>query len=136
MTALRTPGHTDESTAYQLGNLVVFTGDTLFMDGVGRPDLHADPEQARRRAASLFASLNLLRTLPPGSLVLPAHASEPIQFDGRPITARLSDVETWLADWLVSEAAFVDRVTSKLPPTPPNFSRIVELNELGELPSG
>jgi glyoxylase-like metal-dependent hydrolase (beta-lactamase superfamily II) len=133
--ALRTPGHTDESTAYHLGDLAIFTGDTLFTDGVGRPDLHADPEQAKRRASSLFASLNRLRALPPAALVLPAHASEPIAFDGRPITARLANVETWLADWLVSEDAFVDRVTSRLPPTPPNFARIVELNQLGTVPS-
>jgi hypothetical protein len=30
----------------------------------------------------------------------------------------------------------VERVTSKLPPTPPNFAHIVELNEAGQLPSG
>ena len=107
LTALRTPGHTDESTAYQLGNLVVFTGDTLFVNGVGRPDLHADPEQAKRRAASLFASLNLLRALPPAMFVLPAHASEPIPFDGRPITARLSDVE--LARGLVGHQEWLRR---------------------------
>jgi hypothetical protein len=36
---------------------------------------------------------------------------------------------------LVSESAFVERVTSKVPPTPPNFVRIVELNEAGEFPT-
>ena len=67
-------------------------------------------------------------------LVLPAHASEPIAFDGRPIAASLAQVDGWLAEWLTSEPAFVARVTSKLPPTPPNFVRIVELNESGEVP--
>ena len=47
----------------------------------------------------------------------------------------MGDVETWLSRWLAPEAAFVDRVTSKLPPTPPNFVRIVELNEAGEFPT-
>ena len=45
------------------------------------------------------------------------------------------DVETWLSEWLASEAAFVERVTSNLPPTPPNFARIVDLNEAGEFPT-
>jgi hypothetical protein len=35
---------------------------------------------------------------------------------------------------VASEQAFVDRVTSNLPATPPNFPRIVELNEAGEFP--
>jgi len=47
----------------------------------------------------------------------------------------LGDVERWLSGWLASEAAFVERVTSNLPPTPPNFGRIVELNEAGEFPT-
>src|SRR5439155_3813105 len=39
LTALHTPGHTMESTCYLLNNQVLFTGDTLFPTGVGRPDL-------------------------------------------------------------------------------------------------
>ncbi len=126
LTAIHTPGHTNESTSYVLNETAVFTGDTLFTNGVGRPDLHADPEAARQRARALFASLTRLRALHPQTVVLPAHASEPIAFDGRAVAAQMGDVETWLSEWLASEAAFVERVTSKLPPTPPNFARIVE----------
>ena len=136
ITATLTPGHTSESTSYVLNDGAAFTGDTLFVNGVGRPDLHANPEAARQRARALFASLTRLRHLGPDVTVLPAHASEPIAFDGRPVAARMRDVETWLSTWLVSESAFVERVTSKLPPTPPNFARIVDLNEAGEFPAG
>jgi glyoxylase-like metal-dependent hydrolase (beta-lactamase superfamily II) len=135
LTAISTPGHTGESTSYVLNETAVFTGDTLFTNGVGRPDLHADPEAARQRARALFASLTRLRALHPHTVVLPAHASEPIAFDGRAVAAQMGNVETWLFGWLTSEAAFVERVTSKLPPTPPNFARIVELNEAGEFPT-
>jgi len=136
LTAMSTPGHTSESTSYVLNEAAVFTGDTLFTDGVGRPDLHADPDAARQRARALFASLIRLRGLRPLTTVLPAHASEPIAFDGRAVQAQMGDVEMWLAEWLASEDAFVERVTSKLPPTPPNFARIVDLNEAGEFPAG
>lgn len=88
LTALATPGHTDESIAIRLDDLVVFTGDTLFTNGIGRPDLHADAARARTRAAALFASLERLRTLPSGTLILPAHASNPVPFDGRPVAAQ------------------------------------------------
>jgi glyoxylase-like metal-dependent hydrolase (beta-lactamase superfamily II)/rhodanese-related sulfurtransferase len=134
--ALATPGHTQESMSYVLNDVAVFTGDTLFTNGVGRPDLHADPDAARHRARALFASLARLRQLPSDLLILPAHTSEPIAFDGRAVVARLDDVATWLSGWMVSESAFVERLTSNLPPTPPNFVRIVELNEAGEFPTG
>jgi glyoxylase-like metal-dependent hydrolase (beta-lactamase superfamily II) len=136
LSAIHTPGHTDESASYVLNEAAVFTGDTLFTNGVGRPDLHADPEAARQRARALFASLTRLRAFSPKTVVLPAHASDPIPFDGRAVAAPLGDVESWLSGWLASEAAFVERVTSNLPPAPPNFARIVELNEAGEFPTG
>ncbi len=136
LTAMRTPGHTDESTAYLLDGGALFSADTLFITGVGRPDLHAGPDGARTRARMLFHSLNRLRALPPHVLVLPAHTGEPVPFDGLAVQARIGDVEQWLSQWLQSEESFVERVTSRLPATPPNFSTIVGLNEAGENPDG
>ena len=132
--AHRTPGHTEESTSYVLNEEAVFTGDTLFTKGVGRPDLHADGEKAQQRARVLFTSLTTLRTLGPDVVILPAHASEPVAFDGNPISARMRDVSAWLSEWLSSEDTFIERVISRLPETPPNFARIVELNESGQVP--
>ena len=132
--AHRTPGHTEESTSYVLNEEAVFTGDTLFTKGVGRPDLHADGQGAHQRARMLFASLTMLRTLGPDVVILPAHASEPVAFDGNPISARMRDVSAWLSEWLSSEGAFIKRVISRLPETPPHFARIVELNEAGQVP--
>jgi glyoxylase-like metal-dependent hydrolase (beta-lactamase superfamily II)/rhodanese-related sulfurtransferase len=133
--AHRTPGHTLESTSFALNDTAVFTGDTLLTNGVGRPDLHADTEGTRAHARELFRSLNWLRSLPPSLLVLPAHASAPIAFDRHPVAASMHDVDVWLSDWLVSEDSFIGRVVSRLPPTPPHFTRITELNELGILPA-
>ena len=92
------------------------------------------PTPRANEPRALFRSLLRLRELASTMLVLPAHASEPIAFDGQPIAASLGDVASWLSAWLTSESGFVERVTSKLPPTPDNFVRIVQLNESGDAP--
>jgi glyoxylase-like metal-dependent hydrolase (beta-lactamase superfamily II) len=132
LTAMHTPGHTPESLTLRLDGAAVFTGDTLFTSSIGRPDLKADAAGARERARLLFHSLQGLATLPPATVILPGHTGEPVAFDGVPIAARLADVLGWLRGWLGSEDAFVDRVVAHLPDAPPNYARIVALNEAGE----
>ncbi|HZC19840.1 MAG TPA: MBL fold metallo-hydrolase, partial [Rubrobacteraceae bacterium] len=134
--AIRTPGHTPESTSYLLDERALFTGDTLFVEGVGRPDLEASPEGKRRRAQALYRSLRHLRDLPPGTLVLPGHTSEPVPFDGEPISGTLVRVRGGVEALGVSEDAFVNRILEQLPPAPSNYERIVEFNEAGGLPEG
>ena len=136
ITVLSTPGHTTESTSYYLDGQALFTGDTLFTSGVGRPDLHASPEEVRERARVLYQSLRRLLELPAGTLVFPGHASEPPAFDRKPIAERLDQVSDGIAAWLRSEEDFVAAILHRIPPTPPNYLRIMELNEAGTMPEG
>jgi len=87
---LHTPGHTPESACYLLDGQALFTGDTLFLSGVGRPDLEATPEEARTRAQWLYHSLQRVLGLPPGTVILPGHANEPVAFDRTPLRATLA----------------------------------------------
>jgi len=132
--ALHTPGHTPESTSYLLDDRALFTGDTLFLAAVGRPDLEASAEQARRRARMLHASLQRLVALPAETVVLAAHTSAPVAFDGRPISATLRQVQERTSLLGETEETFVTQILTRLPPTPPNHHRIVALNETGALP--
>ena len=65
--ALYTPGHTDDSYSFFMGDRV-FTGDTLLINGTGRTDFQNG--DARVQYDSLF---NVLLTLPEETLVYPAH---------------------------------------------------------------
>lgn len=134
--AMATPGHTMESTSYVLDGEAVFTGDTLFTGGVGRPDLHADPAEARARGALLYRSEQQLFGLGAGVLVFAGHTGEPAPFDGVPLVATLGEVAERLRGWFDSEGEFIERVLARIPPAPPNYERIVECNERGELPAG
>jgi glyoxylase-like metal-dependent hydrolase (beta-lactamase superfamily II) len=133
--SLATPGHTTESTTYLLDNVAVFTGDTLFLAGVGRPDLEGGTrEESASRARLLYQSISRLLELPEAALVLPGHISEPIPFDGRLLASTVKTIRDTVALARMDQAAFVEAVLARIPADPPNHSRIVELNELGELP--
>ena len=134
--AVWTPGHTPESTSYLLDRRTLFTGDTLFLAAVGRPDLDATPEASRGKARELYRSLKRLLALGPETLVLPGHTSEPVPFDGEPICAPLSVVQESVRPLREGEDAFVEAVAGRVTPTPENFERIVELNRAGETPQG
>ncbi len=134
LTALRTPGHTPESTCYLLEGQVLFTGDTLFPTGVGRPDLDASPEEAQARAEALYHSLHKLLALPAETLVLAGHTNTPTHFDGVPVMATLREINEQVDILHATRDDFVRILLSRLPAAPPNYTQIVRLNERGLLP--
>lgn len=126
---LHTPGHTLESSSYVLDDQVLFSGDTLFLAAVGRPDLEASPAEARERARLLYRSLQRLLTLPPETLLAPGHASRPVAFDAVPLIGTLAEVQRAIPRLHLGEDTFVTELLDHLPPTPPNHHQIVSLNE-------
>lgn len=83
ISALNTPGHSPDSitiVAEQGGKMALFTGDTLFIGDVGRPDLRekAGNMTAKRQelAEMMYDSIqNKFKDLPDGALVYPAHGA-------------------------------------------------------------
>lgn len=78
---LHTPGHTLESTCYLLRDETgkphaVFTGDTLFVGDVGRPDLSSGDLTKEELASKMYDSLqHKIVTLPDDVIVYPAHGA-------------------------------------------------------------
>ncbi len=76
---LHTPGHTPESSCFLLidengEEHAVFTGDTLFVGDVGRPDLLDGVMSRDELASHLYDSLNKkIKVLPDSVIVYPAH---------------------------------------------------------------
>ncbi len=130
--AVSVPGHTEGSTLYQLGDQAIFTGDTLFLESVGRPDL---ADQAESFAHSLYRSLHE-RVLPLGDsvMVFPAHYGTSVEVHVGTFVARpLGELRTTLPALALSESDFVEWAVANVKDRPPNYKKIVLINE-GEVP--
>ncbi|MBI5435379.1 MAG: MBL fold metallo-hydrolase [Planctomycetes bacterium] len=136
-----TPGHTLDSMcvlvrpdARAVDARFVLTGDTLFVGGIGRPDLVGGDITPMVLAGHAFDSIARLAALPGDVVVLPAHGA------GSLCGAHLSPETTstigaelasnpYLAP--LSRAQFVSRVVSGLPLAPRYFAYNVALNRRG-----
>lgn len=135
---MHTPGHTPEHISIltnQVGQPTrIFTGDTLFVGAVGRPDLLGE-EQARRLANDLYESLfNRLLTLDPRIEVHPGHGSGSLCGAGigkEPFTTIGQEKRFNPMLQHASKEAFVAAVLADLPDTPPYFPRMKKLNQEG-----
>jgi glyoxylase-like metal-dependent hydrolase (beta-lactamase superfamily II)/rhodanese-related sulfurtransferase len=140
---LHTPGHTMESTTFLLldeagKEHAIFSGDTLFIGDVGRPDLAqgATGMTKEQLAGTLFDSLRTkIMTLPDDVLVYPAHGA------GSACGKNMSK-QTWdtLGNQKASNYAlrpdmtkeeFIAEVTDGILPPPQYFAANVKMNKTG-----
>jgi hydroxyacylglutathione hydrolase len=137
LTAMHTPGHTPEHMAYlatEMGNpWGFFSGDFLFADSVGRPDL-LGADQTPGLARALFRSLRTgLAPLPDAVPLYPAHGA------GSPCGANICDRQSTIgherrhnpALQFTDEAAFIDWVLRTAPLMPHYYLRMKRINARG-----
>jgi glyoxylase-like metal-dependent hydrolase (beta-lactamase superfamily II)/rhodanese-related sulfurtransferase len=130
LTAIHIPGHTLGLTAFRLGEELLFTGDSIFIRSIARPDLGGKAEAW----APLHArSLRKLLALPEGMIVLPGHFSGLDEADERGIfAATLAHLATrndgLLALRRSGEEGFVRFLLESLPAFIPEYVDIKRVN--------
>lgn len=127
ISSVSVPGHTEGSTMYQLDQRAIFTGDTLFLESVGRPDL---ADQAEAFAHLLYESLHQ-RVLPLGDeiMVFPAHFGASVEVHAHEFVARdLGSLRQELAALAFDEDDFVDWAIANVKDRPGNYKEIVRIN--------
>ncbi|MCR5889324.1 MBL fold metallo-hydrolase [Hymenobacter sp. J193] len=145
--AINTPGHSPDSISILLvdefaQHRAVFTGDTLFVGDVGRPDLREDDNVGGHSREELAAQLyhstrQKLMTLPATTKVYPAHG--PGSLCGKTTSTDLDstigrEVKTNYALQPMSQEEFIKVLLEDQPFMPKYFGHDVVLNKQGALP--
>jgi hydroxyacylglutathione hydrolase len=141
--AIATPGHAPAHNAYAVSDRrrgteepwLVFTGDSLLIGDVGRPDLHV-ADDAKGQARVLQQSLRRLLELPDHVVVYPSHYGGSVcgrGLSGNPVSSigfeRLHNPLLAIAD----PQTFADAVLVDAPPRPAGQDEIVAANRSGNV---
>jgi hydroxyacylglutathione hydrolase len=140
-TAIATPGHAPAHHAYAVADRrrgteepwFVFSGDSLLIGDVGRPDLHVVGD-ARGQARLLHASLQRLLELPDHVVLYPSHYAGSVcgrGFSGNPVSSIGFERAHNPLLALVDADAFADALLDEMPPAPAEQERIVTANRAG-----
>lgn len=129
LTALALPGHTSDMTGLLIGGRAVLSGDSLFADGIARPDLQrGDREGALAMGRLLHRGLReRLLALPGETLILPGHTHPGVH--GEAIAPTLDEVRGAVPELAIEDAGeFAAALLGGMPPRPANYEAIIGVN--------
>ena len=132
LNVIHTPGHTLGSLSFIIEDKLLFTGDTLFVDNIGRPDLRDKTEEF---AEKLYNTIQQkIMKLPNDILILSAHFEKDVKAD-EILASTLGEIKNknQFLRTNITKAEFIKRISSKVIITPPNFREIISINK-GERP--
>lgn len=133
--AVHTPGHTTGMTSYLVENEALLTGDTLFVESIGRTELQFADKDARDGARIQYETLhNVIMTGPNDVKILPGHFSVTNDGEYVDVTPGLPMFSTvgylWENNEIIRlhEDEFVEHMFENLPSKPPNFEQVIATN--------
>jgi hydroxyacylglutathione hydrolase len=141
--AIATPGHAPAHHAYAVADRrrgdeepwLVFSGDSLLIGDVGRPDLHVAAD-ARGQARLLHASLRRLLELPDDAVLFPSHYGGSVcgrGLSGNPFSSIGFERRHNSLLAIDDPDAFADALLEDAPPRPLEHERIVGANRSGRV---
>ncbi len=143
VTAIATPGHAPAHHAYAVADRrreteepwLVFSGDSLLIGDVGRPDLHVAGD-ARGQARVLHSSLCRLLELPDYVVLYPSHYAGSVcgrGLSGNPVSSIGFERAHNPLLAVVDAEAFADALVADMPPPPAEQAQIVAANRSGRV---
>jgi hydroxyacylglutathione hydrolase len=143
VTAIATPGHAPAHHAYAVADRrrlteepwLVFSGDSLLIGDVGRPDLHVAGD-AHRQARLLHESLRRLLELPDHVVLYPSHYAGSVcgrGLSGNPVSSIGFERAHNPLLAITDAEAFADALVADMPPRPIEQERIVAANRSGRV---
>lgn len=127
--ALSLLGHTTDMTGLLIEDRALIGGDSLFADGIARPDLQrGDPEGARAMARTLHTTLHeRVLVLGDDTVLLPGHAHPGMHAEA--VAPRLAEVRAAIPELSIEDPEeFAREVTAAMPPRPANYEAIIAVN--------
>ncbi|RDI72833.1 MBL fold metallo-hydrolase [Halopelagius longus] len=141
MEVLAAPGHTTEMVNYLVDGEYLLSGDTLFVESVGRTELQFGDEDSATGAELLYETLHeTVLELPEETRVLPGHVTVAadgeyaVASPGELVSATLGELRDELDLLDLDEEEFVARLTDDTPEKPANYETVIAVNTGRETP--
>jgi glyoxylase-like metal-dependent hydrolase (beta-lactamase superfamily II)/rhodanese-related sulfurtransferase len=132
--AIHTPGHTTEMTSWLVDGEALISGDSLFVDSIGRTELEFEEDAERGAVLQYRSLLEKVLSLPDKTKILPGHFSVSDSGEsggvtpGTPIFSTIGYLRKNNKALQMEKEEFVDYMFQNVPTKPPNYEEVIGIN--------